>query len=115
MPVSSVSAGQHRTRALVMKDDRGKDYDWRLVFGLLVLPEALLGLLDKLGVIDMMPPAHAVTEVGQAVSAPVESPSAFAGYAWFIVLVPGWSQGHCGQDNRAAWGWDGHGEPHSRG
>jgi hypothetical protein len=68
-----------------MKDDRGKDYDWRLVFGLLVLPEALLSLLDKLGVIDMMPPAHAVTEVGQAVSAPVESPSAFAGYAWFIV------------------------------
>ena len=68
-----------------MKEGSGKDYDWRVVIGLLVLPEALLGLLDKLGVIEMMPPAHAAMEAGQAVATTAESPSAFAGYAWFII------------------------------
>ena len=56
--------------------------------GLLVVPEVLLGLLDRFDIINMLPPADATVllTTSEAESAPLpESPTAFAGYAWFII------------------------------
>lgn len=52
------------------------------------MPEVLLGLLDRFDIINMLPPADATVllTTSEAESAPLpESPTAFAGYAWFII------------------------------
>ena len=78
-----------------------KGYDPRIIIAWLILPEVLLGVLDKLGVIDMAPPARAATDavlttslpsaaalVGEASASAAAAPGgeyAFAGYAWFLI------------------------------
>jgi hypothetical protein len=68
--------------------ERKKDYDWRVILGLLVAPEAALWALDRAGVISMVPPADAALPLallGEAAAAPTDNQFAFAGYAWFGV------------------------------
>ena len=77
---SSVASG------LLMADD-GKQYDWRLIIGLLVMPELFLGLLSS---ICCNRPTHQCysSRARQKVLQPPESPAAFADYAWFIISAP---------------------------
>ena len=79
---SSVASG------LLMADD-GKQYDWRLIIGLLVVPEVILGLLNigSTSSICCHRPTHQCysSRARQKVPQPPESPTAFSDYARVII------------------------------